>query len=154
MGLFGGSKTSTPTVISDPVDPGWYRNNRGKFPELLILDPEEAGLSGKGGVVLVWHGGIRPEWVYVEHSTDLAKTLHEVGNNKEINYFESSGGLYVTWAFVVEEYRAGVVRFLQENLPTLIETASPYPEDTSPVPVFSPGKEPKPQPPGGPESTT
>lgn len=143
MGLFGGSKPKKPEIVTDPVDPGWYRTKRGKFPSLLSLDPDEAGLGGVGGVFLIWHAGLRPEWVYVGHGPDLAKELYAIGNNKEVTNFENMGGLFVTWAFVVEGYRPGVVRFLQENLPTVIETANTYPDDTAPVPVFSPGREPK-----------
>lgn len=146
MGIFGKSKKSSkknPDVITEPVDPGWIRSARGNFLNLLSMDPEEAGLSGKGGVYLVWHGGVRPEWLYVGHSNDLAKSLHEAGNNKEIGSFQEMGGLFVSWAFVLDDYRPGVVRFLQENLPTIIPTANTYDDDTMPVPVFSPGKEPK-----------
>lgn len=145
MALFGKSKDpkKNPDAITEPVDPGWARTARGNFVNLLSLDPEEAGLGGKGGVYLIWHGGIRPEWVYVGYSDDLAKALHEAGNNREITYFEEMGGLFVTWAFVLDDYRPGVVRFLQENLPTVVPSGSSFNDDTVSVPVFSPGMEPK-----------
>lgn len=142
MALFGKSKDTPSQAISEPVDPGWYRNAKGKFPDLFTLDPEEAGLSAKGGVFLIWHGGIKPEWVYVGHAPDMASALLDIGRNKDVTYYENRGGLFVTWSFVLEEYRDGVVKFLQENLPTLVESANTYPENTQPVPVFSPGREP------------
>ena len=145
MDFFGKSKkTDGPQQLSEPVDPGWYRTAKGGFPELFSLEPEEVGLTGKGGVFLIWHGGVRPEWVYVGHSPDMAQALFDIGKNKEVTDYDSRGGLFVTWAFILEEYRDGVVRFLQENLPTVVISANTYNDETVMVPVFSPGKEPKP----------
>lgn len=143
MAFFGKSKDTTQApLVNEPVDPGWYRNAKGKFPDLFTLDPAEVGLSGKGGVFLIWHGGVKPEWVYVGHAPDMASALLEIGKNKEVTYYENRGGLFVTWSFILADYRDGVVKFLQENLPTIVESANTYPENTQPVPVFSPGKEP------------
>ncbi len=145
MAFFGKSKEEKQAeAVSEPVDPGWYRTAKGGFPQLFSLEPEEVGLSGKGGVFLIWHGGVRPEWVYVGHSPDMAQSLFDIGKNKEVTDYENRGGLFVTWAFVLEEYRDGVVKFLQENLPTIVASANTYTDETAAVPVFSPGKEPGP----------
>ncbi len=143
MAFFGKSKEEKQAAtVSEPVDPGWYRTAKGGFPQLFSLVPEEVGLSGKGGVFLIWHGGVQPEWVYVGHSPDMAQALFDIGKNKEVTNYENRGGLFVTWAFILDDYRDGVVKFLQENLPTIVVSANTYTDETTVVPVFSPGKEP------------
>lgn len=144
MSFFGKSKDEEKqqAPLGDPVDPGWFRTQRGGFPDLFDLEPDEVGLTGKGGVFLIWHGGVKPEWVYVGHGPDMAQSLFDIGKNKDVIYYENRGGLFVTWAFVLDQYRDGVVKFLQENLPTVVISQNTYDEETQPVPVFSPGKEP------------
>lgn len=144
MSLFGRSQQKgSDAPIGPPVDPIWARDSRGRFHRFLPLDPEEEGLNGKGGVFVIWHAGMQPAWVYVGQSEDLAGTLHMVGNDKDILSFEVNGGLFVTWSFVLKEFRNGVVRYLEETLHPLVPTQNDWPQETQPVAVFSPGSEPK-----------
>jgi len=138
MGLFGFGGDSEPERITEPVDPNWVHTPSGAFPPLLSLDPEEMGLNNVGGVYLIWHAGVRPEWVYAGHSKDLAAALHQAGNNREINYYEKNGGLFVAWALVKEPYRPGVVKYLQETFKTQVENISDFNDKTVPVPVIAP----------------
>lgn len=141
MGLFGfGSDNDEDDVpvITEPVDPGWVTGPDGGFFQFLSLDPEERGLSTVGGVYLIWHGGVRPEWVFAGHAKDLAAAFHSAGNNSEITYYEHNGGLFVAWAAVKEPYRPGVVKYLELNFKTVVSNAGAYSDKTRPVPVLPP----------------
>ena len=138
MALFGFGGNDKPEQISAPVDPNWVHTQTGAFPSLLSMDPEEMGLNNVGGVYLIWHAGVRPEWVYAGHSKDLAAALHHAGNNHDINYFEKNGGLFVAWALVKEAYRPGVVKYLQETFKTQVDNSGDFTDKTVPVPVIAP----------------
>jgi hypothetical protein len=141
MGLFGfgGSdeKDDVP-IITAPVDPGWVTTHDGGFFEFYSLDPEEMGLGGVSGVYLIWHGGVRPEWVFAGHTTDMAAAFHSAAKNHEVTNYERNGGLFVAWAPVMEPYRPGVVKYLELSFKTLVPNPGQYTEDTRPVPVFPP----------------
>lgn len=138
MGLFSFGEDEDLPVFTEPVDPGWVHGPDGGFFALLTIDPEELGLTGGGGIYLIWHGGVRPEWVYAGHTDDLAAALHQAGNTSEINYYEKNGGLFVAWAPVRDKFRAGVVKYLDENFKTLVQNPGAYTEDAKPVPVTAP----------------
>lgn len=145
MSIFGFGKddddAATP-VFTKPVDPGWIRNPKGGFFSFLDLDPEELQLNGVAGVYLIWHRGVRPEWVYVGHTNDMASAFHSAGKNSAITFYEQNGGLHVAWAPVLEEYRAGVVKYISENFNPLVENPDGYSDDTRSVPVIAPARTP------------
>ena len=120
------------------MDPNWARSASGRFHRLVRLDPEAEGLSGLGGVYVIWHAGIRPEWVYVGHTEDLAGTFHHVGRDRDIMDYEVNGGLYVSWCLIREEYRDGVVRYLHDTLNPPVDNAAVAGMDVPPVPVIAP----------------
>jgi len=67
MALFGSddsSKAKNAPMFTKPVDPGWVFPPEGGFFPFLDLDPEAYNLGGAGGVFLIWHAGVHPEWVY------------------------------------------------------------------------------------------
>lgn len=145
MGLFGfgddheDDEDKVP-VITEPVDPNWVNTPTGGFYSFLELDPEEMGLENIGGVYVIWHAGVKPEWVYAGHGANLASEFHNAGNNKDITYYEKNGGLFVAWAPVKDMYRPGVVKFLEESFKTLVANPDAYTEKTRPVPVIPPAK--------------
>lgn len=151
MGLFGfggdeeEDKLSNVPLFSEPVDPGWVHARDGDFFPFLTLDPEEMGLNKIGGVFLIWHAGVRPEWVYAGHSTDLAAAFHHAGNNSDITEYEVNGGLFVTWAPVLPEYRASVVKYIDEHFKTLVPNPSAYNAKTRIAPVTPPQRQKKTQ---------
>jgi len=141
MAIFGFGKNKTEAVtpvFTKPVDPGWVQKPGGGFFSFLDLDPEESSLGGVAGVYLIWHRGVRPEWVFVGHTKDMAAAFHSAGDTTEIAFYEQNGGLYVAWAPVMEEYRAGVVKYIEETFKTLVSNANSYTEKTRPVPVLPP----------------
>jgi len=137
MALFGSNNDKTER-ITEPVDPNWVHTPEGAFLPFLSIDPEEIGLSRVGGVYLIWHGGVRPEWVYAGHTKDMAAAFHHAGTNKEITYYEQNGGLFVAWALVKEPYRPGVVKYIQESFKTLVPNTGDFNDKTVPVPVTPP----------------
>ncbi len=141
MGLFSFGKSddaNNPPPISKPVDPVWAHTSEGGFFSFLDIDPEELGLSGVGGVYMIWHAGIHPEWVFAGHSNDLAAALHGAGGNRDITDYEKNGGLFVTWAPVSEPYRPGVVKYIEHTFRTLIANPGSYSDKIYPVPVIAP----------------
>lgn len=138
MGLFGFGDDEEQERFTQPVDPNWVHARSGGFFPLLYLDPEEQGLIKVGGIYLIWHTGVHPEWVYAGHTNDLASALHHAGNNPDINYYEKNGGLFVAWAPVIEKYRPGVVKYLQTSFKTLISNSDAFDDKTVPVPVTAP----------------
>lgn len=141
MGLFGfggDDNNSDVPAFTDPVDPGWVYAPGGGFFSFLEMDPEELGLSGQGGVYLIWHAGVKPEWVFAGHTNDLAAALHADGNNKDITNYEKHGGLFVAWAPVKPPYRPGVVKYLELSFKTEVPNPGAYDDKTRPVPVTPP----------------
>jgi len=128
------------TKHNKPIDPSWQRNAAtDKFPRLLRMDPEEMGLKGKSGVFVIWHGGVRPSWVYVGQSRDLARDLTWCADNDDIRFFETFGGLFCSWTFIRKEYQAGAVKFLTDF--TKPEVANPLApgKAVDPIAILLPG---------------
>jgi len=119
-------------------DPQWTRNETGRYYRLVHLDPEAQGLSGIGGVYLVWHGGVRPRWVYAGASDDLAVALHGLGSFSDVMLYEVNGGLFVTWSRVRREFRQGVLAYLIRSLRPLVRNRHTPADDVKPVKVAVP----------------
>ncbi len=145
MAFFGDKKTKAPK-ITKPIDPKWAKSPKGSFNRLLDFEPEEANIRGVGGIYIIWHGGVKPAWVYAAETPDLARSINEAINNDEITEFEVNGSLYVSWSPVMEEYRRGVLLYLTQALkPEVINPRAPTEEsnETYVIPVLLPGVEPK-----------
>ena len=97
-------------------NPMWARSSRGLFFRLIHLDPEEKGLSGVGGIFVVWHAGLRPQWVCVSAADDLAAAIHRLADDADVMSYEVNGGLFVSWALVRPEHRSGAVAYLTGRL--------------------------------------
>lgn len=121
------------------LDPNWVRSKTGRFHRFCSLDPEEEGLEGVSGIYVIWHGGVRPGWVYMGKSDDLSATFHELGKNDEIMNYDSSGGLNVAWSLVRGRYQDGVLRYLIDILHPTVENPQSPSDKVTPVPVYPPG---------------
>ncbi len=125
--------------LGKPVDPNWMRNPQEKFFRFLNLDPTAQNLTGKTGVFVIWHGGVRPGWVYIGSSRNLAKDLEWCRDNEDIMYFERFGGLFASWCFIKKEFQAGAVRYLtQVAKPQVANPLAPT-ANVDPIPVLLPG---------------
>jgi hypothetical protein len=120
MGLLDLIRGKDP-VFTGTIDPKWVRNPKGKFYRLFDLDPGEAGLAGVGGVYVIWHGGVHPEWVFVGETNDLASAFVAASVDDDIQQYEINGHLFVTWSPVLEKYRPGVVLYLAQTMEPLVE---------------------------------
>lgn len=119
----------------------WQTDSDGLYLRLLRLHPKNAGITGIGGVYLLWHQGTEARWIYVGRSRDLARSIATARDSSDILIFEPDGGVYVTWAPILPEYQSGVVRYLKETLSPLIlenldERIDP---NAAPIPVLPPG---------------
>ena len=120
-------------------NPNWAVSPRGNFPRLVHLDPEEEGLTNASGVYVAWHGGLRPNWLYVGQSDNLAAAIHGLGDDEELMEYEIRGGLFVTWALIKKEFQSPVVRYLIDKLDPELDTINPPGDDIHPIPVYPPG---------------
>jgi hypothetical protein len=146
--LFGSKKPETPK-ITKAIDPKWVKSQKGSFNRLLYFEIDEANISGIGGVYIIWHGGVKPAWVYMAETPDLARSINEAIDNEDIAEYEVNGSLYVSWSPVLEEYRRGVLLYLTQSLnPEVINPRAPTEEtdETYLIPVLLPGEQPKEEP--------
>lgn len=134
MGSIFGTKEKKPA----PAPLNWARNKNGNFFKFVTLRAERAGIAG-GGIFVLWHSGVKPRWVMVGASTDLAKDIGKLLDDEELLEYNVHGGLFVSWAPVRPEYHAGVIKFLRESMKPLIDRGPPSPEDVEPIPVTAPG---------------
>ena len=142
MALFGGGKTASALTSSAPIDPKWVRSPSGAFYQLLDVDPDELGIRSAGGVFVIWHGGIRPEWVYAGESPSLGRAIDALVDNADITQYKTHGGLFVTWSLVKEEFRRGVLLYLTRALKPKVENPRAPTEETEhtkPIAVLVPG---------------
>lgn len=139
---FGGGQRSKVEVDFDgPMTLPWSKDERGRFHRLLHLRNLPADLAGRGGVAAFFHRGARPGWVFVCATDDLAALIHDAKDDTEFLEFEGSGGVYVTWALVKPNFRAGVVAHLRKLLkPKILASALDGDADyaVTPIPVHPP----------------
>ena len=121
-----------------PLDPEWARNKRGKFHRLSHLDTTAEGLNGKAGVYVIWHSGVKPGWVYVGRSDNLATAIDAATDDGDIMSYEINGGLFVTWSPVLNNRQNGVVRFLTDTMKPKIENPDARGIKDGPVNVLVP----------------
>lgn len=121
-------------------DPQWARTATGKFHRLPHLDPEAEQLASTSGVFVIWHAGVRPAWVYVDHSSNLAQALHAAAADETIMSYEANGGLYVTWARIPADHHEGVTAHLTATLRPRVPPRAALPDDAFPIPVLAPGQ--------------
>ncbi|MCG8511421.1 MAG: hypothetical protein MI741_19580 [Rhodospirillales bacterium] len=137
--MFGKFRKNT-RATGPAEDPKWSRSASGHFRRFINLDPEEEGISGKSGVYVIWHGGLRPRWVYIGASSDLGRDLDRLADDEDIMGYEVNGGLFVTWANIRAEFQDGVVKYLNDAMDPLVENEAAFTIDDEPVPVVFPGK--------------
>ena len=142
MALFGRSKPQSPSGPSGILDPQWVRSPEGDYWQFQQVKPDALGLRGQGGVYVLWHGGLKPTWVYAGESTSLGRALTEIADNKDIIHYRARGGLFVTWAVASEELRRGILLYLTRAMKPLVtnpRAPTQETEHTKLIPVVIPG---------------
>jgi hypothetical protein len=138
LGIFGKSKKKAPPS-GPPQDVAWIRSPKKRFYKFLNLEPEEMGISDMSAIYVLWHQGIRPQWVYVGWTDNLERAFVELRRDPEITDYDRNGGLYVTWSMIKPEFQPGVVKYLNQVMnPVVINPDMPG-EDEEPIPVLLPG---------------
>jgi len=127
-----------PAYTGPPLDPNWERNKRGKFHRLSLLDTSAEGLEGYGGVFVIWHSGVKPQWVYVGASDNLARAIDAAAEDEDIASYEVNGGLYVTWASILKLRQNGVVKFLHDAMKPAVENPAAKSIEDGPISVIVP----------------
>ncbi len=138
MALFNPGKKKQGSQFASVQDPGWVKSPGGRFHRFMVLDAEKVGLPGIGGIYAIWHGGMRPEWVYIGKSDDLTATFRDLAGNEDIRAYNVRGGLFVSWALILEEYRGGVLRFLNDSMKPLVPNPEIPGGNVTPIPVIGP----------------
>lgn len=120
LGRFKKNKAA-PAYDGPPLDPDWARNKRGKFHRLTMLDTLAEGLNGLSGVYVIWHSGVKPQWVYVGASDNMGHAIDWAAEDDDIFSYEVNGGLYVTWSPILKERQGGVLKFLHDSMRPAVE---------------------------------
>ena len=126
-------------LAAEPRDPQWVRSPAGKYYRLVHLDATNAGLKGLPAVFVIWHSGVRPRWVYVGRTKNLAASLEIIPDNDDIMQYEVNGGLFITWSLIREGMQPGVVHYLSAVLEPLVANSEHPGKRVTPVPVLVPG---------------
>jgi len=138
MAFFRKKKPRKISADAKPQNPNWVKDRSGSYFRLLDLDPEEQGLTATSGIYVIWHAGVRPAYVFIGRSKNLAGALHDLASNKDVMAYEARGGLFVTWSLTHSAYQDGVVAYLTEQLMPLVD--NPAVKNVDPVPVLAPNR--------------
>jgi len=143
IAFFGGGKKAAPAAPTKPSNPKWVTTAKGGFHQLMRIDPDELNLRDVGGVYVIWHGGTKPEWLYVGESPSIARAIDQALDMDEITEYESMGRVYVTWSPIQQDFRRGVLLYLAQSMKPLIHNPrTPKEGSVELVPVLAPGAKP------------
>lgn len=109
----------------------------GNYPRLLALEPR--ALAGRAGLYLLWHLGVRPQWIRAGASPDLAATVLQLARAPEVADFSRHDGPFLSWSFCGTEKASGYVRFLTRRLRPALQDqvySCDQPVDTSAPELF------------------
>lgn len=138
LGFFKSAKSDKGAAfLPGTHDPQWTRSPNGKFHKLSFLNFDAS--MAVGGVYVVWHGGIRPQWVYVGASDNVGQALEKLLDNREIMDYDVHGGLFATWSKILPEFRPGVLRHLKETMQPLVNNPAIAGDPVKPIAVLLPG---------------
>lgn len=103
--------TSTLTTKSDR---GPWQPESGPYPLLLeMADDDLKPLVGKSGVFMLWHRGVRPQWIFTGFGPDLAAAFTLLRSDSDIRAYHLNEGVYAAWAFTSLEDCPGIVSHLR-----------------------------------------
>lgn len=138
--MFGLFKKNKPGKAYDgpALDPEWARNKRGKFHRLNLIEGIAEGLGGFSAVYVIWHSGVKPGWVYVGRTNDLATALDEAADNEDIQEYERNGGLFVSWSPIVANRQNGVLRYLHDAMKPKVKNRAAHDIEDGPIKVIPP----------------
>lgn len=92
----------------------------GVYPRLLLFDPK--ALGGRSGVYLIWHLGVRPQWLRVGFASDLGAAAAVLAAAPEIASFSANDGPFLSWCFCPAGEAPSLVNFLANRLKPALQT--------------------------------
>ena len=137
LGLFGKSKKKSPS--GPPQDVAWVRSPKKRFYKFLNLEPEAMGIADMSAVYVLWHQGVRPQWVYVGWADNLEHAFVNLQRDDEILDYDRHGGLFVTWSMIKPEFQPGVAKYLNQVMKPVVLNPDQPEDDVEPIPVLLPG---------------
>lgn len=90
-----------------------------RYPRLLSLDSQT--LAGRSGLYVLWHLGVRPQWLKVGFAKDLGAAAAHLSKTPEIAAFIPHDGPFLSWAFCAPEAAPGLVNFLTSRLNPVLQ---------------------------------
>ncbi|MDP2698783.1 hypothetical protein [Thalassospira sp.] len=115
----------------------WRKSPRGDYYKLFMLDDiADLKLDGVGGVYLIWHGGLKPGWLTAGATDDLGESFRDARSNREIRNYDGRGGVFISWSPIVDDYRDGVVHFIEKHTNPAFDCD--YDKREEPIPVLLP----------------
>ncbi len=91
----------------------------GNYPRLMHFDSRE--LARQPGLYLLWHLGVRPQWLRAGFSTDLGAAVRLLAATPEIVDFAPNDGPFLSWSFCATEGASGLVNFLTGRLKPVLQ---------------------------------
>ncbi len=96
-----------------------WQPDGGRYPRLLSFDPRP--LAGRSGLYLLWHLGVRPQWLRAGFAKDLGAAAAHLSKTPEIAAFIPHDGPFLTWAFCAADAAPGLVNFLGSRLNPVLQ---------------------------------
>lgn len=91
----------------------------GTYPRLLPYDAR--ALSGRAGLYLLWHLGVRPQWLRAGFSNDLGAAAAQLAGDAEIAAFAAHDGPFLAWSFCPPARAPGLVKDLIDRLHPVLQ---------------------------------
>jgi hypothetical protein len=111
----------------------WNKCSGSVWCSLNTVNIDHAHFNMMYGVYVIWHGGSRPATVLVGNGF-VREGIRRERQDSRVQAF-AGRGLFVTWAYVPEESREGVGRYLTSVLSPLVPSP---PSPSAPVQVNTP----------------
>lgn len=103
---------------------GSWQPSTGPYPRLTTLqDADLAFLKDTGGLFALWHRGIRPQWIYIGHSSDLMAALSMAREDPDVRAYDLNDGVYVAWTECLPNMRSAAVLHLRTLCVPAIKTS-------------------------------
>jgi hypothetical protein len=96
-----------------------WRPASGSYPRLMHFESRE--LAGSAGLYLLWHLGVRPQWLRAGYSADLGAAVRLFAATPEIVNFALHDGPFLSWSLCAPEGASGLVNFLVERLKPVLQ---------------------------------
>jgi len=96
----------------------WEWDN-GSYPRLLSFAP--ARLAGRAGIYVLWHLGVRPQWLRVGYASDLGAAIAVLAATPSIEAYGVHDGPFFSWRLCGPEDAAGLVKSLAGRLNPVLQ---------------------------------